>query len=373
MKRMQGVLVWVVLLLLALPRSTLAVSEGAPSVYYPLLIGSARASGMGAMTVILDDGDIAALSNPGFLPLDDQWRVGVFRSKLVPALADDIWLGGLQFTGAIRGNPVVFDRALAVGFALGYTRLSYGEWTVMTEDGWPVATVHSYDRALSATLAFGIADLAGFGLSLEHVKSKLTDPIPELDISDGTGTATSVSLGIGIGPRFVLSQNASEGVRISATPLIGISYLHRGSDIAYNDEDQAEVLPRQLRAGIGFRMALEPVAPPRFLLDPVRLKQAELTAGGQVTLPRVNEDDEPIWHAGMEVCALGLASFRVGYIEDKDGDVKGWTYGVGLGVERILPLGLRIDYASVPQASDLDRVNRWGLVASLDPTFLSDL
>jgi hypothetical protein len=53
-----------------------------------------------------------------------------------------------------------------------------------------------------------------------------------------------------------------------------------------------------------------------------------------------------------------MAAGRIGYIYDHEGRIEDFTFGVGLKVNSI---GLRFDWASVPQAEDLPRVNRFAI------------
>jgi hypothetical protein len=64
-----------------------------------------------------------------------------------------------------------------------------------------------------------------------------------------------------------------------------------------------------------------------------------------------------VWHAGAEYLYINLIAGRIGYIYDADGDVRSATFGLGF----IYKDKIRLDYASVPQARDLERVHRWSI------------
>ena len=78
--------------------------------------------------------------------------------------------------------------------------------------------------------------------------------------------------------------------------------------------------------------------------------------------------DKAIYNAGIEGSLLSLLTLRVGCIEDKQGDVRGRTYGGGVGLDYHEPpqgshFGTRVDVANVPQARGLDREWKFTLSA----------
>ena len=74
-----------------------------------------------------------------------------------------------------------------------------------------------------------------------------------------------------------------------------------------------------------------------------------------------------IQHYGLEVSVFRLLAFRIGYHDDKAGEVQGMTYGGGV----TLPIGpwasIGYDIATVPQVEGIDRQVRQGWSAWLDP------
>jgi hypothetical protein len=76
---------------------------------------------------------------------------------------------------------------------------------------------------------------------------------------------------------------------------------------------------------------------------------------------------KPIWNGGGELAyatnGVGVA-IRGGYVQDSDGSISDPTYGLGVSYKV-----LRIDFASIPQASDkntgtsLERVKKFSLSA----------
>jgi hypothetical protein len=70
--------------------------------------------------------------------------------------------------------------------------------------------------------------------------------------------------------------------------------------------------------------------------------------------PEVNE----VYYSGLELTILGLLSGRLGYVDDEEGNIQGWAYGVGIGGRKSL---VRLDFADLPQAPMLDRTKQYTL------------
>ena len=73
------------------------------------------------------------------------------------------------------------------------------------------------------------------------------------------------------------------------------------------------------------------------------------------------ERNEVLLSGGLELGVMDLLFGRVGYLYDDVGEITDWTFGVGF---RIKQFGL--DYASIPQATDLDRVNKFSVVVRFE-------
>jgi hypothetical protein len=76
------------------------------------------------------------------------------------------------------------------------------------------------------------------------------------------------------------------------------------------------------------------------------------------TRSRLTGDDTDIKTFGLEVVAARFVSFRIAQYDDPSGDIVSPTVGVGLSLDwDSLPVALRADYASRPQATGLQRVD----------------
>ena len=363
----------------------LAVSEGAPAIYQPFLVTSARSSALGEVSAVIEESGISGWRNPGFLAFDRKIRATGTETQLVPDLADDIWLRSMLVSAPLHfGVPITF--------AAGYAKLELGTSTIVNDDDIETGTFESYDRTFNMSASAQFWGTLGAGITLEHVRSKLAPPIPELEIAGGDAEAISVSLGAAARRRFAFPLRGSGASTLVVTPLAGVSLLHWGDDVAYNDEGLAEEMARHLHLAAGLRVAHEPRFVKRFL-DPARITQFSIAGYIERTTLQVdndnlviekrnrvtpslplqsNADEEATMHYGCEITIYGLVSYRLGYIDFPAGDITDDTQGWGIGIEDVLPFDVRLDYASVPQATDLDRVERWDIMVSFDPRFLGD-
>jgi hypothetical protein len=62
-----------------------------------------------------------------------------------------------------------------------------------------------------------------------------------------------------------------------------------------------------------------------------------------------------------------LLSLRHGYVDDPTGTIQDDTWGGGVQVRYKKAVGVRYDFASVPQSRFLDRVDRHGVTVFVDP------
>jgi len=82
----------------------------------------------------------------------------------------------------------------------------------------------------------------------------------------------------------------------------------------------------------------------------------------------LGSNEASIDHYGFEANVLRLLALRVGYLNDPDGEIVGWSYGGGVTVP-IGPWGsVGYQLASVPMPDGVDRQFRQGWSLWLDPT-----
>ena len=181
----------------------------------------------------------------------------------------------------------------------------------------------SYGAALSPNLAYGA--------SFKFIYSVLSPGIQELGIDDGTG----ISVGGDLSLLYRLAEWGLQG---------GILVQNLGLDIVYNDQNQAEPLPRNVKAGVAWK--------------PLDNALHHFLVTAEITKSLVYLDGDAIDKFGMEYEYYDMVAARMGYIYDTEGNIKDPTYGVGLKIKAI---NGRFDFASVPQAEGLPRVSRFAL------------
>ena len=371
-------------LCLAIVTPAFAVSEGAPASRALLMVQSARASGMGQVTAVLDEAATGIWWNPGMAALDRRAQFNYTNSDLAQGLARDINMK--QYTlnsGHIPVGPV----SVSGGFA--YAKLNLGSTEVIDESGNLLRTFSSYDKLYNIFLGVSWRGMVGLGYVREYTKSHLAPAIVELGIDEGTGKIWGNSFGIGVKPvvRFDMesrevalweemwSEERSPGIAFS--PIFSWSYLHKGEDIVYSDQNQAEPQPKQSHLGYGFKLRVD-AGTTGELIDWHRLLSFEFLMGwekakSEVDSPKTvekaaasNNENDTIDLDGWELRFGGILSIRRGNIDDEEGNIIDSTDGWGIGIEGLFPIGIRYDKATIPQASGLPTVDRKEFMLTAD-------
>ena len=296
-----------------------AQSPGAISV---TISPSVRAEAMGGVFLTAADDYSARWANPANLAFVDRQTVGVMFSQLVPDLADDVfyWFGG--WSRPVEGLGT---------FALDLTYLSYGESQATDEFGNPQGTFSSYE--LSPAVGFGfqfIPGKVGVGVAAKYVR---VDLAPESVLSDPTGSGS----GVGTSWAFDLGVNYHH----PWFQLAGV-VSNLGPDITFIDAEQSDPMPRTARVGGLFRA--------------YNGEFGTLSVAGEWEQTLVTLERSPVYHAGGEFVYAATFAIRAGYVNDQDGDISGPTAGFGVSWAQAA-----FEYANVPQAEGLDRVDRFAL------------
>lgn len=299
----------------------LAVSDGAPQSIAPLMTPNARAAGLGQSFVSIADDATASFWNPSGLAWQTKPDVVLYYSKLAEGLADDISYNYLAYSRPMWGG----------GLGFGVIFLNLGESDIIDEQGSVLGNFNSFDFIPMVAYGAPLTDNLAYGATFKFIYSRLSPQIKELGIDDGTG--------ISFGGDLALLYRIP-GIRFQA----GILVQNLGLDIVYNDQNQPEDLPRNTKAGVSWR--------------PLETPLNRLLLIAEVTKNLVYMEGETILKGGVEYTYYDMVSARIGRIQDHEGRIEDNTFGVGLKVKSI---GLRFDYASVPQAEDLPRVNRFAI------------
>jgi hypothetical protein len=309
------------LLGLAAP-GALASVAGAHSLQIP---PGARSNGLGMSGVALAEDATAGWWNPAGLGFMRGKTLGFMHSQLVPDLADDIYY---EFAGWVHQLPGWGTYSLSLIY------LTYGQSPITTDSPEPQGYFNSYE--FSPALSYGIQldDNTALGMGLKYVRVDLApvEAVPDFK-REGAGSSVAVDLGV---------------IRKLRLPVLGSTRLgaaltNFGPNISFIDEEQSDPMPRHFKAGLVSYLYEGDYGHVLISGDYSKM----LVSGGPTIL-----------NGGAELQYGTWMALRMGYVHDPDGDITDLTFGGGFHVE----LGSRdfyLDYASIPQASDLDRVHRF--------------
>jgi hypothetical protein len=338
MKRLILAAVLVPVLLVGLAGSALAVSgAGAINLVFPI---GARFAAMGESGIALSQDATAIWWNPGGLAyLGDRGQkhdIHIMQSKLAAGLADDIALywGGY----ATPMGQGVF------GAAINY--LDMGTQEGRDEGGDFTENFSSYMFAISAVYGVKVTNNIGVGIGVKYFRDRLAPDAVLQDNQGGSGDSFGVDLGM-------LWKIPSWRMNLGAT------ITNLGPDIKHVDADQSDPMPRKVAVGFAYNLFYS--------------EASSLLLVGDYLVPLLNwntgdqdygfgaEFDEEEYGVGAEWSYVHSLFFRFGYKSARAGDIQDTTWGFGFDLARWVGKGINFDYASVPQATGLDRVNRLSL------------
>jgi hypothetical protein len=290
----------------------------------------ARANGMGESFVSIADDATAAWWNAGGMAFLTKNHLSFMHSQLVPDLATDVYY---EYFGYSRS----FSGLGTLGFSFIY--LTYGESIGKTGPDAPEIPFNSWEGALMASYGMNLMENLGFGLSMKFVYADLAPA----DVTPTGRAGTGSSIALDVGTLWKLPAWKTQ---------VGAAVTNIGPDVNYEDKEQPNHLPLDLRLGASFFPLSDDISN---LILTFEIEQSLVWLVHSDIKTRRSE----IWHAGAEYRYINLLAGRVGYIYDKDGDFNAPTYGLGF-----LYKGFEFDYANVPQSTELDRVHRWSLTVT---------
>ena len=303
-----------------------AVSQaGAISLTFPI---GARYNALGEAGTSLST-DITAMwwNVGGFAFAADSGRRHGFHfmdTKLVPDLADDVRLDFLGYGQYVDGWGML-------GVYVNY--LNNGEQTRTDEGGTELGTFNSYEFAVGLAYGVKVTPKLGIGIGVKYFRNELAPDEVTQDRGSGTGSTWAVDLGL--------------HYRVTDRMRIGAQLSNWGPDITFIDADQSDPMPLSVRAGLSYQVYQSEYM--GFLLV------------GDYLNSLVSDDNTQIYGAGLEWNYSQSLFIRLGYKDDSEGEIQDYTWGLGVDLTRWTGQSITVDYASVPQAKDLDRVNRISL------------
>ena len=330
---------------------------------------------MAGMTAVLEEGTTALWWNPGMLGFDRAVRLNGTYVDLTEGMPDAFVDPGITHrTFAVHG-PRLGSGDLRFVAGAGHTYLDFGNADVINAQGERIREYHARDRLYNLAAAVCWRGWAGAGIAYEFTDSKLGPSIPEQEIEGLTASVHSLSFGAALSPKYVLGGEKGHFRRSDGreggllfNPLIGVSVLHIGHEVEYSENSPGEDLPRQLHAGAGIRFGYHPDRL-EGVWNPRRLLRSDVFLAYEYDKSLVGDKDV-IHHAGVEIRMLGFFSARAGRVTDREGIGTKQSHGLGFGVEGLLPVDLRVDWASFPRYYDYEDREHWEVTVALDPALL---
>jgi hypothetical protein len=339
MKRIRLAALLGVLGILALSNVAQAGS-GAGAIILSFPVG-ARYNALGEAGVALAQDVTACWWNPGGLAFASARAqrndLHIMQSPLAEGLADDIGLYWAGYSGALGESGTI-------GIYFNY--LDMGEQIATDDQGNEIGVFTSNMFAVGAVYGVRLSPNLGIGLGVKYFRDKLAD---NEALQEGTG-GSGDSFGVDIG---VLWKLPFLPANVAAT------VANLGPDITHVDEDQSDPMPRKLHVGTAYSIfaseawGLLAVADYQLPLYDFKRENDDYGLGF--------EFDQEEWGLGAEWNYVQSLYFRFGYTSAAYGDIEDTTWGFGLDLSRWTGQAISFDYASVPQASGLDRVNRFSL------------
>ncbi|NQT65438.1 MAG: PorV/PorQ family protein [FCB group bacterium] len=375
------VIILTLILIMLIPIAANAVSEAA--VLMLLIEPSARTGGMGQAYVAQTDDAFAGYWNTGAMAFNRKKQFGSMFSNWFGKLFNDMYYFHLA------GNNYIEDLG-NVGFAATY--MTFGKQDQLDEDGNLLSTFESYDLSVAATYGYQVSQKTGVGLAFKFI---LSDLAPALDNNQtetgikGTGMSYAFDLGVkhksvdfgqilvspyngvlslynGIASLGGFNKAELSGYSILVEKLdFGLNYQNIGPNITYINESQSDPLPMNFRMGFSYRVLESQYnklcinADMNKMLannDPIYKRiftswTDDFKDGDFDSISAFNnsiEVREIIWGVGAEYTYLDLLSLRSGYLLDRAGDIKGFSFGAGVHYTFNKQYLVNIDFAFQP-------------------------
>lgn len=315
-------------LAVVLPGLVLAQSAGGAACLQ--ITPGARADAMGRADVALASDATAIWWNPAALAYRTDKVISLMHTQLVPDLANDVYYENLGYAMHVPGWG-------GLGASLIY--LTYGTSTAVDINGDAKGDFTSWEISPQIALGTELTPGVAVGVTLKYVYIMLAPDWATQGLGKGNGDSFGADLGLLLRSKALLP---SFPLPIS----IGINVQNLGPNISFISQDQADPMPRNLKAGIGVQ-----------LLNSTDLKG---TVAYDYNKSLVYSDEKPVHNMGAELSYKDFIAARLGYIYDKQGDIMDMTFGAGFVID-LKGSAVSFDYASVPQASVLGRVSKFSV------------
>lgn len=305
---------------------------------------------MGDAFTALAEGPAAVWWNPAALATGPQLALEPYgNSRLIPDLADDIWIHYFSAAGRQRG--------LGVGANLNY--LNYGEPEILQDRDEPNDEEYALRVGAGLDLTpFVAPEAERFQLALGAswnrfvVDYRLFSLFPPPGVTREHATAWDMDVGA-LATFCTPIEPRPSGMRPS-------NYILRGGLVLGNVFDHELDLVSSPNTPVGqtFRAGLAAggdfMDTPRGYVARVRIAADRTSEHGKA------RSDDVVYNFGYELTLLEFVSVRQGRVDNHGGAIEDWGYGFGVGhefheVPGVHSLGFQFDYARIPQAADMTK------------------
>ncbi len=204
------------------------------SALFLLIAPGARAGGMGEAQVAVADDSYATYWNPAGLGFQEGYEVAGMHVNWLPGLVDDMYydfLGGrvpVEGLGVFGGNLIY---------------LNAGEQQHTDPNGVDLGTFLTYFFSGTVSYATMISEHSSIGFNFKLLHQHLTDSFIEVGTEETKGSATNFGFDVGYLTKGYLGDRVDLGVMVS----------NLGPKVIFNDEEQADPMPTNLKMGFNLR------------------------------------------------------------------------------------------------------------------------
>ncbi len=205
------------------------------SALFLLIAPGARAGGMGEAQVALADDSYATYWNPAGLGFQSGYEVSGMHVNWLPGLVDDMYYDFIAGRAPVEGLGVF-------GGHLIY--LNAGEQQYTDANGVSLGTFLTYFTSGAISYATMVSENSSVGFNFKILYQHLTDSKIKVGTEDTKGTATNFGFDVGYLSKGYL------GGRLD----IGAMIANLGPKVIFNDEEQADPMPTNLKLGFNMRV-----------------------------------------------------------------------------------------------------------------------
>ncbi len=213
--------------------STLLISTAfSQSALFLLIAPGARAGGMGEAQVALADDSYATYWNPAGLGFQESYELAGMHVNWLPGLVDDMYYDFLAGVAPVE-NLGVFGGHIIY--------LNAGEQQYTGPNQEDLGTFMTYFTSGALSYATLISENTSIGFNFKILHQHLTDK--SVGTEETKGTATNFGFDVGYLSKGYLGGKVDLGAMIS----------NLGPKVIFNDEEQADPMPTNLKMGFNLR------------------------------------------------------------------------------------------------------------------------